>query len=195
MVFSIAILDGQGHLFPSPFQFWKGKDSQNKSMYNTLSNGDCCRNHWPPVLLMCPVLAVPRDFSHHVLDQHLGLKVIDDITLAVSGKLELINRSCQIQSNLRRSRHSSYILTLSVTLYLWLVGTGNSTVIPRESSDRHFAVFCTEKEAIVSVGIFAQVWEKAGIIPEHKTNEQAKRNTRKAWGLSNVFLGELTKLS
>ena len=29
---SISILDGQGHLFPSPFQFWKDKDTQaNKS--------------------------------------------------------------------------------------------------------------------------------------------------------------------
>lgn len=32
MILSMAILDGQGHLFPSPFQFWKEKDSQqNKS--------------------------------------------------------------------------------------------------------------------------------------------------------------------
>ena len=34
---SIVILDGQGHLFPSPFQFWKEKDShQNKSKYAPL---------------------------------------------------------------------------------------------------------------------------------------------------------------
>ncbi|XP_068755727.1 syntaxin-binding protein 5-like isoform X2 [Montipora capricornis] len=28
VVLSISILDGQGHLFPSPFQFWKDKDTQ-----------------------------------------------------------------------------------------------------------------------------------------------------------------------
>ena len=34
VILSMAILDGQGHLFPSPFQFWKEKDAQlSKSEY------------------------------------------------------------------------------------------------------------------------------------------------------------------
>ncbi|KAL9968678.1 hypothetical protein ACROYT_G020796 [Oculina patagonica] len=37
MILSMAILDSQGHLFPSPFQFWKEKDSQHNKRNSLLT--------------------------------------------------------------------------------------------------------------------------------------------------------------